>query len=159
MTIVNNSPGQVLTDIISTNEVTATYLPVASAPGAFRTMLRVHVPVVAGDVLDVDARARVTSPVSYPVGVSYHLWGYDVDTAQGSSGPWWRLGPSNGDNVFVPRHHMPLHISTVYTVPADWPVGHRIVVALRADAESTAWQAGDTVAVDPLGILTVRRWA
>lgn len=161
MTIFQNSPGQVLTDIVATDEVTATTLPVASGPGTYRTMLRVITPpLVAGDLLDVDGRARVTSSLSYAVGVGYHLWQYDVDNGLGSSGTWTQISSDNGDNVFQPRHHMPLHTSCVYQVPADWPAGHRMTVVLRADAMSTAWQSGDAITVDQAyGQLTARRWS
>jgi hypothetical protein len=157
--IVQSTPEQVLTSIHSTDEVVPSTIPVDLSSNTPRTMLRIVVPVATGDLLDVDARARVTNDVGYVIGVGYHLWAYDVDSGQGSSGPWWRIGPLNGDNVEPKRHHMPLHTSTVYRVPEDWPPGHRITVVLRADAHSTAWQAGDTITVDrAYGVLTVRRW-
>jgi hypothetical protein len=54
---------------------------------------------------------------------------------------------------------MPLLVDTVYTVPADWPDGHRMTVVLRGDAHSTAAD-GQYLTVDPLyGQLTVRRYA
>ncbi|MCP3820055.1 hypothetical protein NLX86_18740 [Streptomyces sp. A3M-1-3] len=146
------------TGLYSTDEVVATTLPVDLPVDTWRTMLRVVVPAAAGDLLDVDARARVTNDVGYNVGVGWHLWAYDTDSGQGTAGPWWKLAPSSGDNVDPARHHMPLHITAVHQVPADWPAGHRITVVLRADAHSTAWQSGDTLTVDPLGVLTVRRW-
>jgi hypothetical protein len=159
MGIITSNPGQRSVGLFATDEVIAATLPVDLASDTYRTMLRVVVPAAAGDLLDVDARARVTNDVGYTVGIGYHLWAYDADSGQGTAGPWWRIGSLNGDNVFSPRHHMPLHTSTVYQVPADWPAGHRIVVVLRADAHSTAWKAGDTITVDQLyGQLTVRRW-
>lgn len=160
MTIVTSGPGQQPIGLYATDEVVAASLPVDLATDTWRTMMRVVVPVAAGDLLDVSARARVTNDLPYTVGVGWHLWAYDVDSGQGSSGPWWRISTSSGDNVFSPRHHMPLHITTVYQVPEDWPGGHRITVVLRADAHSTAWQAGDTITVDQgYGQLTVRRWS
>lgn len=143
----------------STDEVVATSLPVDLSTETWRTMLRAVVPVAAADQLDVSAWARVTNDCGYVIGVGWHLWAYDVDAALGSAGPWWRISLSNGDNVEPKRHHMPLHISTVYEVPADWPAGHRIVVVLRADAHSTAAQSGDVLTVDPLGSLVVRCWS
>lgn len=152
--------GLALAALYATDEVVATTLPVDLSTSTWRTMLRVVVPVAPGDVLDVDARARVTTELPYVVGVGYHLWAYDVDDGLGSAGPWTKLGPSSGDNVDVRRHHLPIHVTAVYTMPADWPAGHRAVVAMRADAHSTAWQQGDTITVDQAyGHLTVRRWA
>ncbi|GFH34281.1 hypothetical protein [Streptomyces pacificus] len=158
MTILSTG-GLSLAGLHSTTEVVASSLPVDLVTTTWRTMLRLVVPVAAGDVLDVDARARVTSDVGYTVGVGWHLWAYDVDDGQGSAGPWWRIGTSCGDNVPPDRHHMPLAITDVYQVPQDWPAGHRIVIVLRADAHSTAWVSGDTLTVDAgYGRLTVRRW-
>lgn len=150
-----------LAGLHATTEVTASTLPIDLATDTYRTMLRVVVPVDAGDLLDIEAWARVTNNTSpgYTVGVGWHLWCYDVDSGQGSSGPWWRISPLKGDNVTRSRHHMPLDIDCVYQVPEDWPAGHRIVVVLRADAHSTAAQPGDTLTVDrDYGHLTVRRW-
>jgi hypothetical protein len=158
--IVGTTPGQVPVALYADDDVVATTLPVDLPTDTWRTMLRVVVPVQAGDVLDVSARARVTNGNSYVVGIGYHLWAYDVDCCGGSGGPWWRISTSNGDNVDRTRHHMPLHIDTAYVVPADWPSGHRIVVVLRADAHSTAWEAGDVVTVDQAyGQMIVRRWS
>ena len=156
----------VLAGLHATDEVTASTLPVDLPTDTYRTMLRVVVPVDAGDLLDVAAWARVTNDTGrdrgedgYTVGVGYHLWCYDVDAPEGSSGPWTRISPWCGDNVTRARHHMPLAIDCVYRVPGDWPAGHRMVVVLRADAHSTAWVAGDTLTVDQAyGHLTVRRW-
>jgi hypothetical protein len=160
VTILNSTPEQKPTAIYGTDEVVAATIPVDLSSTTYRTMMRLIVPVVAGDLLDVDGRARVTNNCGYNIGVGYHLWAYDVDSGQGSSGPWWRISPYNGDNVDPQRHHMPLHISTLYQVPSDWPAGHRIVVVLRADAHSTAWESGDTLTVDQAyGYLTVRRWS
>lgn len=159
MAIVESSAGQVLASIHSTDEVPATSIPLDKVTDTYRTMLRLIVPVKAGDLLDVYGRARITNDAGYNSGIGYHLWAYDVDSGQGSSGPWWRISSYNGDNVNPERHHMPLHTSTVYQVPADWPTGHRITVVLRADAHSTAAQTGDTITVDQAyGHLVVRRW-
>lgn len=148
--------------VYSTNETTASTLPVGSWAGQLpRTMARLIVPVAAGDVLDIDGRARVTNDASlprYPVGVETGLWGYDCDDGYGSDGMWWLLDAQTGDNVTPDRHHLPVAITGVYTVPADWPAGHRLVVVLRCDAESTAARADDALTVNPLTRLTVRRW-
>jgi hypothetical protein len=158
--IVTTTPAQHPVSLHSDDDVVATTIPVDLSTTTYRTMLRVIAPVEPGDVLDVAGRARVTNNVGYNVGVGYHLWAYDVDSGQGSAGPWWRISSYNGDNVDPQRHHMPLHSSTVYQVPDTWPTGHRIVVVLRADAHSTAWESGDTLVVDQeYGLLVVRKWA
>ncbi|MFF2226295.1 hypothetical protein ACFVV7_23605 [Streptomyces globisporus] len=161
--------GLVLAGEYGTDEVTATVLPVDLPVNTWRTMSRLVVQVVAGDVLSVFARARVTNDTGrdrgekgYTVGVGYHLWAYDVDDGKGANRTekdWWRISSLNGDNVDRTRHHMPLHTDTLYRVPDDWPPGHRIVVVLRADAHSTAWVPGDTLTVDQsYGHMQVRRW-
>lgn len=165
MTILTRS-SLTLASLHAPDEVVAATLPVDLATDTWRTMLRLIVPAAAGDLLDAHGWARVTNDTGvdrgepgYTVGVGYHLWAYDCDSGFGAAGPWWKISPSCGDNVTRARHHMPLAISTVYEVPADWPDGHRIVVVLRADAHSTAWVAGDTLTVDQeYGQMTVRRW-
>jgi hypothetical protein len=146
----------------TTNVSTATTLPITAWSGqALRTMARVIVPVAAGDVLDCDGRARVTNDADeprYTVGVSTALWAYDLDDGLGSNGLWTQIDVSTGDNVDPPRHHMPVALTAVYTVPPDWPAGHRIVIVLRCDAASTQARTGDCLTVDPLTRLTVRRW-
>lgn len=166
MTTVVSTEGLVLVGEWGTDEITASTLPVDLATDTWRTMSRLIIPVTAGDVLAVNARARVTNDTGinrgepgYTVGVGYHLWAYDLDSGLGTAGTWWRISSWNGDNVTRARHHMPLHVTTTYRVPPDWPAGHRIVVVLRADAHSTAWVAGDTLTVDrEYGHLQVRRW-
>jgi hypothetical protein len=145
----------------ATDEVPATRMKVQPAAGvAYATLLRLVVPVSGGDVLDVSGRARVTNDTNppYTIGVGYHLWQYDVDNGSGSSGPWTRISSYCGDNVTRDRHHMPLLVDTLYTVPADWPAGHRMTIVLRGDAHSTAAD-GQYLTVDPeYGQLTVRRY-
>lgn len=152
----------ILAATYSTDETTATTLPIGTWSGqAFRTMARLIAPVNAGDILVMNGRARVTADMPdprYTVGVSTSLMGYDCDDGLGSSGPWWPLDSSTGDNVDPSRHHMPIVIHGVYQVPDSWPHGHRIVVVLRSDAASTAARSGDFVTVDKLTRLTVDRW-
>lgn len=145
-------------DLFHSREVTASYLPVDEVTDTWRIMLRVVVPAAAGDLLEVNARARVTNDCGYTIGVGWHLWAYDADLPAAER-VWSRIGASNGDNVTPDRHHMPLCIHDVWEVPAGWPQGHRAVVALRADAHSTACRTGDRLTVDPLGSITVRRTA
>lgn len=159
MTILNAGERR-LDGLWFTDEVVASKLTVDLPTTTWATMLRVVVPVTAGDQLDITAWARVTNDTGYTVGVGWHLWQYDVDDGVPSADRVWeRIGLSCGDNVDKPRHHMPLAITSVYQVPDDWPGGHRMVVVLRADAHSTAAVAGDFLTVDKVGGLTVRRWS
>ncbi|MFF8953895.1 hypothetical protein ACF09I_34615 [Streptomyces sp. NPDC014940] len=160
--MITTIEGCTLAGIYATDEVSAKTLPIGTGPGqGYRTLGRVVVPVAPGDVLDITGRARVTNDTapSYVVGVGYHLWMYDCDNGLGSSGKWWQISTSCGDNVDHERHHMPLLTDTLYTVPADWPAGHRMAIALRGDAMSTAAD-GQALTVDQgYGQLTVRRYA
>ncbi|WP_416983564.1 hypothetical protein [Streptomyces sp. T028] len=167
MTILTVVAEPTLLGIHATDEVPASTLPIGLSSGlGFRTLLRIVVPVTAGDVLDVSGRARVTNDTSpgYTVGVGYHLWMYDADNGLGSAGSWTRISSLCGDNVSRDRHHMPLLVDTVYTVPADWPVNpdtgipHRMTVVLRGDAMSTLAD-GQSITVDKeYGQLTLRRY-
>lgn len=159
--MITTAEGCTLAGLYATDEVPAKTLPIGTGPGqGYRTLLRAIVPVAPGDVLVVTGRARVTNDTNpgYTVGVGYHLWQYDCDNGLGSSGTWTQISTSCGDNVTRDRHHMPLLTDTVYTVPADWPAGHRMVVVLRGDAMSTAAD-GQSITVDQAyGQLTVRRY-
>ncbi len=151
-----------LLGVYATDEVPATRMKVRTAAGlGYATLLRIVVPVAAGDVLDISARARVsnnTSSPSYTIGFGYHLWQYDVDNGVGANGEWTRISTFCGDNVDPTRHHMPAVTDTLYTVPADWPAGHRMTVVFRGDAMSTAAD-GQYLTIDPeYGQLTVRRY-
>lgn len=136
-------------------------LPVKPTTGTYRTILRLPVPdVQPGDALDIYGRWRVTSELNYAVGIGTHLWQYD--DVLGSSSPWTLILPAyDGENVIrSPIHHKPLHLSTTYVVPEDWPPGHAMTIAIRGDAHSTAAVAGDTVGTDGdnYAHLVVRRW-
>lgn len=150
-----------LAGLYATDDVPATKMRINLGAGiSYATLLRIVVPVQPGDVLDVSGRARVTNDTSpsYTVGVGYHLWQYDVDNGLGASGTWTRISSFCGDNVDKTRHHMPLLVDTVYTVAADWPAGHRMTIAMRGDAMSTAAD-GQYLTIDPeYGQLTVRRY-
>lgn len=161
MTIVDTA-GRSLVSMRSDDAMVASTVPIHSSPGTYTYLSRVVMdPTHPGDVFKVDARARVTNDVGYTVGVGYHIWRYDVDDGlPWPHGPWVRISPFNGDNVDPTRHHMPLHCTATYTVPDDWPAGHRMVIAYQADAHSTAWQSGDALTVDAqYGLLIVERWA
>lgn len=143
-------------------------LPVDGVTDTERTIVTRVLPVDPGDVLDVDVRSRVTNDTGvsrgtagYTVGVGARLYVYDADPDPGPDGkvpevadrPWVKIGPSWGDNVSRDRHHLPIHITAHWQVPADWPCGedgtpHRIVVVLRLDAHSTAAVSGDVLPVD-----------
>lgn len=153
--------------IHATTEVTASNLPVTgTAGGALRTMARLIVPTNPGNILDISGRMRVTNdigPVKYAVGIGYHYWAYDLDDGLDPH-PWWRIGPSNGENVLpVPyTHHMPMHLEDIYQVPLNWVPGHRIVIVFRADAHSTGWNRNncqDKITVDQTyGVLSVTEY-
>jgi hypothetical protein len=163
MTITSTSPTHTPVGFVHDTEVVATVLPVTNtAGGTYKTLLRVVTPAEPGDILDITGRARVTSELTYACGIGHYLWRYDADDGLPyAQKNWLKIGEWNGDNVWKsPRHHMPLHISDVYEVPADWPVGHRMVIVYRADAHSTAAVEGHEITVDHgYGGLTVRRWA
>ncbi|MER7272810.1 hypothetical protein ABT344_31535, partial [Micromonospora carbonacea] len=125
------------------------------------TMSRVIVPANPGDVLDMDARCRVTNPLPYSVGMTARFWAYDLDDGQPSpTRPWWEIGRLTGDNVTASpqRHHMPMCLHDVYQVPTTWVPGHRMVVVMRTECHSDAVRTGDRITVDDYGVLTVRRW-
>lgn len=149
-----------LAGIWATDEVVPTLLLVDQYSDTYATLLRVVVPVNAGDTLDVTGWGRLTNNLGYTVGVGYHLWVYDVDDGVPyAEKTWTRISPLKGDNVTPQRHHLPIDVSCVWQVPADWPAGHRIVVVFRVDAHSTAWTPDDYLTVDQgYGILSVRRW-
>ena len=164
ITSISAPDGIPLTGLYTTNEPVPTVLKVDLSTATWATILRVVVPAQAGDVLDVSAWFKVTNDLGYNVGVGAHLWAYDVDDGAVSPRPadtWWRLDEDAGSvgmNVTPDLHHLTLPVAVPYVVPADWPAGHRITIALRADAHSTAWKAGHTLTVDKVGRLTVRRY-
>lgn len=136
-------------------------MPIGTGPSQnFCTMLRVVVPVQAGDVLDVSARTEVTNNTSpgYTVGIGYHLWEYDLDNGLWPHGTWVRISPYIGDNVSRDRHHIPIVTDGVWQVPSDWPAGHRIVIVFRAEAMSTAADGQSVIAEQATGNLTVRKY-
>ncbi|MFJ4551104.1 hypothetical protein ACIP4X_18065 [Streptomyces sp. NPDC088817] len=153
-----STDGLTLLGIYPTQEVVPSRILVRNKAGTYATLLRVVVPVDAGDVLDITGRARVTNDCGYTIGFGYHLWQYDVDNGLGTAGEWTPISSLCGDNVDKPRHHMPALTDTIYTVPKDWPQGHRMTVVLRGDAHSTAAD-GQYLTVDQAyGQLTVRRY-
>jgi hypothetical protein len=173
---VTSSGDLVLKGQYSTDKTTTgVKLPVDLVTDTYRTIVTCVLPVEPGDILDVDARARVTNDTGvsrgtsgYTVGIGAHLWMYDCDPEPDEMGnvpvvsarPWTRIAPSWGDNVSRDRHHLPIHVTAHWQVPADWPPGHRIVIVLRADAHSTAAVDGDTIAVDAgYTLLKIRRQA
>lgn len=160
-TVMATDKDQPTAGSVAAGALETTGIPVDLPTTTYRTLYRVVLGAVSpGDVLDITGEARVTNDVGYTVGVGWHLWIYDYNNSLKTNGPWWRISPLMGDNVDTAvRHHMPLHISTLHRMPDDWPDGHRPVVVLRADAHSTAWQAGDTLTVDAgYGQLIVRHW-
>ncbi|HEY9475615.1 MAG TPA: hypothetical protein VIS06_17420 [Mycobacteriales bacterium] len=153
--------GRIPAGVYADDKVIAASIPVDLPSTTPVRVMRVVVPVTAGDVLDITAEGRVTNDVGYTVGVGSRLQWYDVDDGVPwpHVQPWTQIGTPTGDNVPPQRHHMPLTLTRIYQVPADWPAGHRMVVNLMVDAHSTAWKAGDTLTVDDYGQLVVRKWA
>jgi hypothetical protein len=167
--VIATDPHQPASGSLALGALETTAIPVDLSSTSYRTLYRIVLgSVQPGDILDIDAEARVTNDCGYPdgrrytVGVGWHLWIYDYDNPLKTQGTWTRISQYMGDNVDPTRHHMPLHISTLYRMPADWAAGHRPVVVLRADAHSTAWQyngGSDTLTVDAgYGQLIVRHW-
>ena len=159
--VVGTSETQRPVAVYADDAVVASSIPVDLSPDTPVRIMRVVVPVEPGDVLDITAEGRVTNDDAYNIGVGSRLQWYDVDDgiAWPHAQPWTQIGTPTGDNVTPARHHMPLTLTRVYQVPADWPAGHRMVINLMVDAHSTAWQAGDTLTVDDYGQLVVRKWA
>lgn len=145
-------------------------IPVDLPTNTFRWIYRAVVPVKANDILRIHAEARVTNDVGrlpgqtrYTVGIGWSLWWYDVDDTSGVhyNDRSYRIGTPMGDNVDVPRHHMPLYIARRWKVPATWEVGHRAAIILKADAHSTSWAKNDDndkITVDNYGSLDIMRW-
>ncbi|GGV37324.1 hypothetical protein GCM10010293_41090 [Streptomyces griseoflavus] len=147
--IMATDPWQPASGSLALGALETRAIPVDLSSTSYRTLYRVVLGAVTpGDMLRIDADARVTNNCGYTIGVGWHLWMYDYNNPLKTNGPWWRISHLMGDNVDRTRHHMPLHISTLYRMPDDWPAGHRPVIVLRADAHSTAWQSGDTLTVD-----------
>lgn len=157
---MQTTPDQTPVAVYADDELVTTGIPVDLSPDTPVRLMRVVVPVSAGDVLDITAEARVTNDVGYNIGVGSRLQWYDVDDGVPwpHAQPWTPIGTPTGDNVPPQRHHMPLTLTRVYRVPDDWPSGHRMVINLMVDAHSTAWKKGDRLTVDPYGQLVVRRW-
>lgn len=155
------TPEWTLQPPVSTRTLVTATIPVDLPSTTYRMLYRqVMGPVNPGDKLDVSGEARVTNDCGYTIGVGWYLYLYDYSDPLRDKGPRTMISPLRGDNVDVPRHHMPLAIRTLYTMPDDWPPGHRPAVFLAADAHSTAWQAGDTLTVDDgYGELIIQRWA
>lgn len=170
MTALASTAAQTLSGVQSTDGLETTDLPVDLSTNTPRYLFRLTTGTLqGGDLLDIDAWARVTNNVGYPggtrytVGVGWYVKAYLYATPPWNGGPAaWNISPLNGENVTVDMHHMPLHTSTLYKVPAQYD-GQRLTIALMADAHSTAWAAnggGDTLDVDAgYGQLIVRRWS
>ncbi len=112
-----------------------------------------------GDLIKIHASARVTNDCGYTVGVGWYVKGYEY-TGPGITNPLFDVETLMGDNVTPngQRHHMPLASALLWPVPADWD-GKRVVLCLRADAHSTAWQDGDTLSVDQgYGQFWIEHW-
>jgi len=167
--------GQMVLKGLYSNDVTTPnlVLPVDKVTNTWRTVATIVVPVDPGDLMTVDARARVTSELGYPTGIGVTLWWYYADPPPNPDGTvptvsertWAKVAPSWGMNVLDDIHHLPFAVSGMWQVPDDWPRGKdgtpsRVAFALLADAHSTAAVSGDTVTVDSgYTLLRVRREA
>lgn len=146
----------------STDRVTES-VPIGSTSGNQKRVLYwLILPVAAGQILRVQARARITNDVDatrrYTVGFGFWNDSYDVDDGVPyASKTWTRIGPLYGDNVTKDRHHMPCDVFDDYEIPAGWVAGHRIRIAMRGDAASTSTSRvdGDTLDVDDYGRISV----
>lgn len=157
----------------STDQIVPADLVVDLSTTTWRTVLRAVVGgapasvdpgVQPGDLLKIWSWFKATNDVGYNIGLGITLWYYDLDNGLGSSGTWYRVDAesgSTGENVTPAGHHLSPAIFTPFTVPADWPAGHRIVIAVRGDAHSTAWDkdgdgvADDRLTLDQYGVLMV----
>ncbi|WP_371612869.1 hypothetical protein [Streptomyces clavifer] len=153
--------GLLLERVEFTDDLVPATLPVGTS-STHRVLLRTCVPANPGDRLDVTARAQITNDTGKVIGVGCHLWVYDVDiepVVPVSQRPWTRIAPHLADNCPPDRHHMPLHMGAWWTVPDDWPPGHRVMVAFQAAAFRTTPLPGETVRVDDgYGQLVIRRY-
>jgi hypothetical protein len=176
---IDTSPAQVLVGLYSSQELVATSIPVdGTANTPYRTM-RLVVPCLAGDVLDITAELRVTNDLSYTVGVGSRLRYYDADDGEqyphGGWTEWVEIPTPTGDNVtpitstYAGRHHMPITLTRAYRVPDTWlaPITegdyigpHRMAINLLVDAHWGKYRAGDRLTVDPYGMqMVARRWS
>lgn len=155
-----------ITGFESTNKVVPASIPIDLSTETWRTMMRVVIPVAAGDLVSAQAWTKTTDDVGYNVGVGQHLWWYDVDLPAAER-VWFRFDEEAGSvgmNNTPDVHHLTLPIAVPCLVPGSWPAGHRMAVVVRADAHSTAWDrdgdglAEDKLTVDPAGRLSVFRF-
>lgn len=153
-----STPIRTAAEPVTSSEVKATTIPVDKVTTTGRTVIRTWRAVSPGDTLLVHAEAGVTNDCGYDVGVGWHLWYYDMDNGLGSSGDWYKIGLSMGDNVTPDRHHMPLYITRRCTVPDTWVAGRRMALVLRVDAHSTAARSGDVLTVETYGEINAVAW-
>jgi len=173
LTTINTLPGQALVGLYSDTTLMATTIPVDGTPNTPVRVMRVVVPVLAGDVLDITSEVRLTNDLKYTVGVGSRLWWYDYDDGVPwpHVQPWTEIPTPTGDNVspLPHRHHIPVTLTRVYQVPADWPapitegeyIGpHRMVINMMVDAHWGNYVAGDKLSIDTYGMqMVVRRWS
>lgn len=149
MPTLNTKPGQRPKRMYTSNDRLAKSLPISGQSGVAQPWIMRFViedPVKAGDILSVDARARITNNAGYNVGVGYWLEAFIVN--QSATGPWWDVSELNGDNVDPLRHHMPIQSFGDWEVPDTWVYGNKVAIVFKGDAHSTDWEAGDTITVD-----------
>lgn len=158
------APGWVINPPVNNRVRVNSSIPIDLATTTFRIPVRLCMgPVSPGDKLLISAESRVTNDNDYNVGIGWGVWVYDYSNPLKETGPWTQVSPMRGENVTPDMHHMPLQITTLWEVPADWPEGHRPFVVMRADAHSTAWNSSggnDTISIDDgYSELIVTHWA
>ncbi len=160
MSITQTAYGKILQPPVWCNELDATEVPIDLATTTGKRVLRVVLPAtLAGDVLDISFKVGVTNNAGYTVGVGAHVWYYPYSDPNGWANRVQISDMLTGQNVDTTIvHHLALAASFSWRVPADWTAG-RMVLALVVDAHSTAWQAGDTLRVEPgYAQLRAHRW-
>jgi hypothetical protein len=149
--------------------IRTTRIPVDLSTGTQVKIRYFSLPVEAGDYLEIEAELDVTNDTGrgpgetrINVGMGWMLWYYDANApAAERPGTWKQIGTSRGMNVLPAVHHLAVDIERDLDVPADWPPGHQMGIALMADAHSTAWNVnggGEALTVEPYGRLQVTRY-
>lgn len=170
--------------VYTERERSTTTLPVgASADTGLRTVAVLSVgqrgadvpgALLPGDLLKMYGRVRFTNdigPISYTVGISAWFDGYDIDDGVSSADKVWvsswlpdsDFGARSGMNVdrnIV--HHLLMSLpGDWYRIPDTFPAGHRLAVAWRGAAASTAYAkngGGDVITIDNYVSIAAEHW-
>jgi hypothetical protein len=170
--------------VYTERERSTTTLPVgATADTGLRTVAVLSVgqrgadtpgALLPGDLLKIYGRVRFTNdigPISYTVGISAWFDGYDIDDGVASADKVWvsswlpdsDFGARSGMNVdrnIV--HHLLMSLpGDWYQIPDTFPAGHRLAVAWRGAAASTAYAkngGGDVITIDNYVSIAAEHW-